>query len=442
MEFKQLDSTVKSALENLQMPYDPSSWDALESRLNDMPAPDAIDQRMRPALERLEPAFDELSWHSLAAKMDGLARARRVKWTKAAEAALILLLLLNFKSVFEAVDPTPKAPVAPKVENNEPIASKSGKRKAQTTHNPNSENANSTSAEILAAVARLFTNESTDLSSDKATQNQINDGTAVASLEPSNALNTELLNPASLAFLPTSLRHIEAPQPMAATLNLPVRNKVTTGPFYTGFGAQYDQNYLIQDDHKNQKSGYGAALVVGYRKGKWGVETGIQYSSKSYQPKRDMVEYENNPFQGISFYYNNEVNADVVSLPVKATRRVFKAGKTSGHVVAAVTGHFAASKSYQYNTVHYPPPVPIPNPNPVSNPPVPAPPAKGILENGGMTYNAYATADIGFRLERAMGNRYSAFIEPVYRQSLGGGLGPVASRLNTVSIQAGVLATL
>ncbi|HLP93518.1 MAG TPA: hypothetical protein VK168_05750 [Saprospiraceae bacterium] len=441
MEFKQLDSTVKSALENLQMPYDPSSWDALESRLNAMPAPDAIDQRMRPALERLEPAFDELSWHSLASKMDGLARARRVKWIKATEAALILLLLMNVKSVFEAVDPTHKAPVAPKIENNEPIASKSGKRKAQTTLNPTATIQGNQTAEILAAVSQLFSNENTDQTPVQTSQIPGTDEN-LAGLETNHVFSTNLLAPASMAFLPASLRHIAAPQPVAAALNLPQVNKTGAGPFYAGFAAQYDQNYLVQADHRDQKSGYGAALVVGYRKGKWGVETGVQYANKTYQPKRDLVEYENNPFQGISFYYNNEVNADVVSLPVKATRRVFKAGKTSGHVVAAVTGHFAASKSYQYNSVHYPPPVPIPNPNPVSESPIPAPPAKGILENGGMTYNAYATADIGFRLERAMGNRYSAFIEPVYRQSLGGGLGPVASRLNTVSIQAGVLATL
>jgi hypothetical protein len=59
-----------------------------------------------------------------------------------------------------------------------------------------------------------------------------------------------------------------------------------------------------------------------------------------------------------------------------------------------------------------------------------------------MTHNAFVTADIGLRLEQSFGNRYSAFIEPIYRHSLGGGLGPVASRLNTVSVQAGVLATL
>jgi hypothetical protein len=272
-------------------------------------------------------------------------------------------------------------------------------------------------------------------------ENQLPAQEAVAINQSPQTVQSDLIAPAGMAFLQIPPRIVEEQKLLASNLALPKASSAGAGPFYAGFSGHYEQNRLVQDEFKDQKTGYGGALVVGYRKGKWGVETGIQYSSKTYQPKRDMVEYLNNPFQGIAFYYNNEVNADVVSIPVKATRRVFKAGKTSGHVVAGVTGHFAASKRYQYDNVHYPPPIPV-GPNPVPLGKIPAPAGNGILENGGMTHNAYATADLGFRLERSLGSRYSAFIEPIYRQSLGGGLGPVASRLNTTSVQAGILATL
>ena len=439
MEFKQFDASVKSALENIQPPYDPTSWDALESRLNAMPPPDAIDQRLRPALERLEPSFDESSWASLASKMDGLARARRVKWTKAAEAALMLLLLINVRSVFQAIEPTPKAPLTPKVENKEPIAAKSGNRKTQQTEAA-ADNNSGLAAQVLQlvqSVVNTFHNDPTLIHTEPILPTLA----AVASSQAPGNVPADLVTPARMAFLPVPERSVAEPHLFASNLSLPKITPAASGPFYAGFSGHFEQNQLVQNGYEDQQAGYGGALIVGCRKGKWGVETGVQYSNKTYQPKRDMVEYLNNPFQGIAFYYNNEVDADVVSIPVKATRRVFKAGKTSGHVVAGVSGHFAASKRYQYKNVHYPPPVPV-GPNQIPLGKIPAPTGKGILENGGMTYNAYATADLGFRLEHSLGGRYTAFIEPIYRQSLGGGLGPVASRLNTTSVQAGILATL
>lgn len=441
MEFKQFDASVKSALENIQPPYDPASWDALESRLNAMPPPDAIDQHLRPALERLEPSFDGSSWVALASKMDGLARVRRVRWTKAAEAALMLLLLLNVRSVFQAIEPTPKAPATPKVENNEPIAAKSGKKKARQTEVAAENNTSGLAAQVLQlvqSVAQSFSPESVSPNPVNPTLSLDN----IAIANPPVATRTDLLAPAGLAFLPVPAHTGSAPQLFALNLAPPKTSRTGSGAFYAGLSANYDQNTVVQNGYKNPETGYGGALVVGFRKGKWGLESGIQYSGKTYQPKRQNVEYLNDPFQGIAFYYNNEVTAEVVSIPVKATRRVFKAGKTSGHLVAGASGHFAASKNYQYETLHYPPPQPIPNPNPVLPGPAPTPEGKGILENGGMSYNAYATADLGFRLEHALGGRYTAFIEPIYRQSLGGGLGPVASRLNTTSVQAGILATL
>ena len=125
------------------------------------------------------------------------------------------------------------------------------------------------------------------------------------------------------------------------------------------------------------------------------------------------------------------------------TRRVAKTGNTTAHAVAGVSAHFAANKRYDYKSVYYPPqnssgpggPVP-------SKPAATFPEGKGVFEKGGLSNNAYATADLGLRVEQSLGKHYVAFLEPVYRQSLGGGLGPRTSRLSTFSIQAGVMASL
>ncbi|HAD12596.1 MAG TPA: hypothetical protein DCF33_09175 [Saprospirales bacterium] len=443
MEIKQFDAKFKSALENIQMPFDSASWDALESRLDGIPAPDAIDQHLRPTLERLETVYDPGSWSSLSAKMDGIARSRRVKWTKAAEAALILLLLLNIKSLFQAVEIAPAPPVTPKASTTEPIAHHSRSKGLQKQETSVPSNASVTDLSLAGQVLNIVQSIAQAISGDgnaaylaQTDKNSVEEATT----QP-NQLNTSLIAHGSTPVLYGSMHHLAIPGQVATNLALPKTGNSSTSPFYAGFSAGYDLNYLIQEEYRDQTSGYNGALVVGYRKGKWGVETGVQYASKTYQPLRDNIEYLNHPFHGIGYYYNTGVDADVVTIPVKVTRRVFKAGKTSGHVVAGVSGHFAANKQYQYNSYLLPPVQPV-GPNNIPLQAVPAPPAKGILENGGMTHNAFATTDIGIRVERSVGNRYSAFIEPIYRHSLGGGLGPVASRLNTVSIQAGVLATL
>ena len=54
MELQKFDSTLKSVLENLEVPYEPGTWAALESRLDALPAADAVDKAVRPALERIE----------------------------------------------------------------------------------------------------------------------------------------------------------------------------------------------------------------------------------------------------------------------------------------------------------------------------------------------------------------------------------------------------
>jgi hypothetical protein len=64
------------------------------------------------------------------------------------------------------------------------------------------------------------------------------------------------------------------------------------------------------------------------------------------------------------------------------------------------------------------------------------------MEGGGLAHNAYATADLGLRLEHNLGKRFTAFIEPVYRQNLGGGFGPRSAQISTFSVQAGVMASL
>ena len=449
MDLQQFDSTLKSALNNLEVPFDPTTWAALESRLDALPAPDAVDHVLRPTLEQIDTAYDAGSWFALANRMDTIARVRRLRMSKVAEAAIFLLLLLNLKGFFGVVESvTQPVPVQKEVPG--PIAKTHAPKLKKPLSKPAlAENGIAETGSLSQQVVSFLNNLASTLSPDTDTKAA---DAATNTLQPI-AANKSVLDPSNFYSQTGLVKFPVGPNlPALSTEQILFAGGVITIPgiqapktvkprnFYAATYGSYDKNYLSEGEYSDKTTGFGGGMAVGYRKGKWGIETGISYAQKNYQPKRENVEYLNDPFNGIAFYYNDQVHADVISVPVKATRRIAKLGKTTAHAVAGVTAHFAANKRYAYKSVYYPPPIPV-GPDP-TKPVATFPEGKGVFEKGGLANNAYATADLGLRVEQAMGKHYVAFVEPVYRQSLGGGLGPRASRLSTFSFQAGVMASL
>lgn len=451
MDLQKFDSTLKSVLENIEVPYDASTWAALENHLDALPPADAVDKAMRPALERITTPYDAGSWASLAARLDGAARARRIRVIKLAEAAILLLLLLNLKGFLGMVESVTK-PAAPptKEKTTEPIAQlRQSKAKKLISATPD-QNANnpinkSLAQQVVTFVQRLATSLTNDTGMELLTP--------AANAPQPIASNASLLDPINFygqgGVVQFPVGSMLPPRPAEQVLyaGLPMlipgidtRVQVNQGRFYAASFGSLDKNYVREGDFSDKKNGYGGGIAVGYRKGKWGVETGLGYSQKSYKPKRENVEYQNDPFNGISFYHIDHVDAEVFSVPLKATRQIVKLKNTTAHAVAGVTANFATSKNFAYKTVHYPPPIPVGPPTPVVAPSFSE--GKGVLENGSLSNNTYATLDLGLRVEHPLGKRYIAFVEPIYRQSLGGGLGPNSARLSTVAFQAGVMASL
>ncbi|MFN0035069.1 MAG: hypothetical protein ACKVUS_08385, partial [Saprospiraceae bacterium] len=398
MDLQKFDSTLKAALENIEVPYDAGSWAALESRLDSLPAPDAVDKAVRPALERIETPYDTGTWATLASRMDGIARARRVRMTKLAEAAIFLLLLLNLKGFLGVVQSVtkPAAPAkkemqtAPIAQSRQPKALK--QIPAQSTLHAASEESQSLVAQ-LATLAQSVAATLTQTVENESAQPSANAPQPIAS-------NASLLDPANfysqsgIVKFPVGAALPNRPAAQVLYAGLPIAipgieipKAAKPSRFYAASFGSFDKNYVREGDFSDKKNGYGGGLAVGYRKGKWGVETGLAYSQKSYEPRLDNVTYQND-LQGISFFHIDNVDADVFSVPVKATCRIAKVGKTTAHAVAGLTANFATSKSYGYQTAHYPPGPTTPPIDP-NAPPLPAlPNGKGLLENGGLAHNA------------------------------------------------------
>lgn len=451
MKEKDFDTSVKNALDRLEAPYDPASWAALERRMDaafieENPAPvDPVDKAVYHKLQQLEAPFQPDHWNLLAGRLAELRRLRLRLWAaKASELVIFLLLLVNLQGSWVEKSAVPAA----KPRHDGPVAEYQKNAPGRDLDAPNR-------AKSPAEGSSADTGESF--------------GTAWAVAPPFDPFHTgnnmvlpPEFSPAPdfIAAGPDALRGpLAAVQPMPVVFSpfalVPVRHllpgnlyvappKARTGRLYWAAYASADQNNVRSAGDFQQSKGYSTGYALGYRRGKWGVETGIAYVQKHYEPKKKIEIYSGDVSNGYFGSYLGEVEADMVSVPLKVTRRVARMGRTTAHAVAGLTANVAVQKSYRYKTIRYPGSAPSSQgPNALAAQPQLRENGRGVLENGRLSENAYVSADLGLRLERPIAGRWTAFVEPTFRPSLSArGLGPDPARINTFSVQAGVMASL
>ncbi|MCK6694624.1 MAG: hypothetical protein L6Q97_21315 [Thermoanaerobaculia bacterium] len=455
MSEKYFDRQIKQTLEGLEVPYDPGTWNLLERRLDALvaeehPAPvEQIDKMVYHTLERLEAPYQAAHWELLVQQMQrqsGLIR--RVRLTKLAEAAILLLLLANL-NVFPGFQPeVPDKPKPHSIQRPDvPVASAHPGQKQRSIRS-----AGSAAQQFPVAGAgkgNLFPSFLSGPTaaglldpgyrSAQSVSELMNDLQQVADKDRQRVAD----NLPSAEFLPFNMMAaLDVPARAADMPAAPVRKFREKGPLYLSTFASADQHLILVNGERKPGSGYGAGVAVGARKGKWGAEAGIVYGHNSYEPQKKVEFYKGNVTNG---YYGStltRVQTDMVSVPLKVNRQVARAGNTSVRAVAGVTASFAMQKAFDYGTITYNDPNP-PSTQPGGNPKL-RQQGRGVLENGGLSGNVYATFDAGVRIEHPIGRgRYTAFIEPGFRQSLTRkGTGPNREPLNTVTLQAGVMAFL
>ncbi len=473
-----LDAQLKSALENLEVPYDASTWAMLEQRLPKAAPADAVDKAVFAALEGLEAPYQSSHWDLLANRMAEQARLRRRIWvSKTAEAAVFLLLLLNLEGLLGGDDRPAQRPApatAPK--SDVPIAERSG-RKQRNDANHIPAGTTNTSIEGQSPVSDskgsmlVFEKEGSNPGNVQvfemtpgiqypATSNQqsTNQYSATSNQEPATnnqqpttdnqqpTTNNPFLAPlqtdwSALALAPDTKHFGQIPLPAVLTKKAP-----KPGKFYAASFVSLDRNQVKINSLPSQTTpGYGGGLAVGYRPGKWGVEAGVAYTHKTFQPRKEVEIVSGDINKGYYGAFIQEVDADMVSIPVKVTRQIARVGKLTAHAVAGFTANIATEKSYRSKSVYYPgfaPQTGGSGQTPLK--PKLAREGKGALEKGGgLDGNSYATANAGLRLEHPIGKRASAFVEAGYGQAMTRqGVGPKPSQISTIAVQAGVMAGL
>lgn len=444
------DKQVKSALEQIEPPFDPASWQALDQRLNaSLPdeGPVAVDQTVFNGLQGMEVPFHAADWEKMNAKLNLQIRLRRRMWiTKFAEAAIFLLFLANLDGLLKYGPGGPDKNT--QTQSSETLAAGTTKARHKNSGG-NGSAAHSIHHDSKTGYGNFWdTNTVSD--NNQTTENQVDNSNVVFVSERSNIPEVpetqfvsnenrlvSILNPIPVLTSTLPLAWVMDPSHFPMILiKSPKENHL-----YLAAGTAFDNNYIRNGSDFRKANGVSAKINVGYRKGKWGAETGLAYSRKTYTPKREVEIYVGNVADGYWGSFAEKISADLVSVPVKMTRQVAKAGKTTAHVVAGATANFVVQKDYKYKKVFYPGSAP-------SSLGAPGAPqlqkeGKGLLENGNIDDNFYATADAGLRIEHPIGRRIKAFVEPVYSAALSSkGIGPKPSRLSTFSVQAGIMASL
>lgn len=457
MSENNFDRKMKSVLENLEPEYDPATWDMLERRMNstafeEQPAAvDEVDKAVYHTLHRLEAPYQPAHWNTLASRLLVIAtRVRRLRIAKTAEAAILLLLLWNTESYWGTSNlptmPTPRFnPDVPVAQVETAPGGHAGSARPNTGHAARRTPLAALVSDALnnhlnlPGTANLLSNEYQSANSAGNVLLQLN---ALADQARANvyAAATTPLPPHLLALnMPAS----EKPLGLQYTIT-PTKTSAQS-PFYLSTSMLADIDQVRAGDGNYPGSGYGVALTGGYRPGKWGIEAGIGYSGKNYTPKQKVDIYSGNPVDGYYGSTLSNVSADLLTIPVKVTRRLVQAGRTSAHLVAGSTFNLTLDKNYDYGTVYYPassvPPNLLPDPNSAPNL---KSPGKGLLEKGTLTDNLYASLDAGIRVEHRLGKgRHTAFVEPAYRRTIAGkGYGPKQEPVHSFSIQAGVMTYL
>lgn len=460
MSDNKFDKKIGEILNNAEAPFEPGSWDAMSKKLDQMaaPAPDPageaprFDNMMRSALSGIEPSYQPAHWNMLSQRLDNQGAVRRVRLHKVAEAAIILLVVANFQAFLDGGLRLFHMPVRQEVPVQEvPMANKSHKRS-----NPHGAAPTIGSAVSMEAAATTNSAQEVFMAANNGRQFPANNGfdnaavpavlpptIASAILDPNGQPVPAGLRPLTLlAALGLDLIDYQQNIEMAGVHTTPVTKPGkhrSSGVYLMASVNAYRHRLKDANEYGTRFNTVGAGLSVGVKKGKWSAEAGMAYSPQAFSTDTHVFEFfkKNNTTYGVSY---DQIQADVVDVPVKVLREVARFGRTRLHVTAGATAHLAVQKDATYKNIQYA--SAPPSPKPLADEPA-LPTNKGVLEGGNVGGNSYVSLDAGVRIEHKISARASAFVEPQYRRFASGkGYSNEKSKTQSIGFQAGVIAAL
>lgn len=210
----------------------------------------------------------------------------------------------------------------------------------------------------------------------------------------------------------------------------------------TPYNEEYNRSGTNQFE-----AGYGGGLMVGFKFGRWEIETGAMYANKYYSPDTINVTINSGNiaegYEGIAW---KGTQLDLLRIPLRARYNHSKAGKWQFYTQGGIAMNLTMNKIHSKEVVRLGPP---PASTSLRSPQSPTQiytdvnENTGLLREGLLTENSYLTVDLGFGIERLLSSRFSIFAQPSFHYQLfDSKIGYNGERLNNLSIETGVRVSL
>ena len=234
---------------------------------------------------------------------------------------------------------------------------------------------------------------------------------------------------------------------LSCTENLPIltwRLGAHIDAAYTVILTPFDKIFNLES-YNHSTIGYGAGLSTSILLGKWELESGFKYSTRTYKPET-LVQNIGNIVTGYLQVELNKIEMNLLTVPLNLRyhfsdklekTHFYMHGGASMHV-ATQTYHFIESDFVGNNKRpdHTDSKVLL-DESDFSDKIF----ASGWFDGGSFIENRYFTFNIGMGLERKISSRYSIFGQTTYAQFLNGnGLGPNNDRFNSFEFSTGIRA--
>lgn len=486
-----LEDQIASTLGSLEVPYDASSWDMMEAQLDlkdnldalNLDEDDPIDHIIYDNLSNLSPRYDEKSWEKLSERLDEeFSFRKRVLYRyKVAEIGLMLLLIFTIFNLY----PVYKNYFVDRVKQ-EISPQPSSQPNQKQTYNCKSPNTD----EILAASDHIVIPFTAAITEELAQEVIIPPISTIvtnanARPQPYNAYTPIIENknnaPPHIEHLPfEEIRQLDWSDTYIKALS--TRDRITDDIValpILGLGylptaenklGDYIVNRLIKlmelkaslfilgehnfimtphdpdfdlDAYTHTSLGYGMGFTFGFVLNRWEIETGGIYASNHYETRNSEIigDFENG-------YVDNALKLELELLKIPLNIRYnfdqlpnwnfYASTGASLNIAMIFTDYFDAT--YQSTPSNYRDiQSRIQEKSLYNNKTF----SEGFLEGGDFITNRFFTANLGLGIERKVTSKWSVFLQKNYQHTLPfNGLGPNKDRYNTISIFAGVRATL
>lgn len=496
---KSFDDLVSNKLTHLEVPLSQGDWGLMEKMIDadetaeQLEHEAAVDNLVFEKLENFQVAYQPHHWQLMAKRLEDefFIRYHLIR-CKAAEAGLMLLMLLTISRLspisegFPEPQTAPTTPLAERHENKKitdnpttiafykaPVK-KAEKRTGNHTKalgGPDfqasagfntaiaetNQSANS-SAFRVGEIAKLATLGLVSPTPHQATQNPI-EALAADRLEQ-GLLAVTLKKPIDQLALPDA-RPIPSKYAWES-LRLPKTIFEKEKQLRFAIFTNTDLAYVITPPNKYSvfdtlvatgpdttlASGYGGGITVSWKKGKWEMLTGGIYTFKRYIPNTPVF-----LFETVNYYIREEFNGvqlDILQVPLNFNYHVKDQGKWRFYGSFGASSHFITSSVYEIATSRTPSfsnfaRMPMPEGLPADDDSISEERdlPEGLFDGGTIRDNFYLTANVGMGMERYVSPRWSVYFQPNYQHHLlTNGIGMNGEKLYNFSFQLGTKVNL